>query len=111
MPLDLPTYHLEWRSDRIRYALTTLYLAFGAFVGTSLTLAFDALSGNRLVAVPTCLSILGVVLLLAASVNLVREAQRALMSNRQEVRFYRDLRAPRKVAEACASGPTPKTAA
>src|SRR6476469_934763 len=26
---------LEWRSDRIRIALTTLYLAFSTFVGTS----------------------------------------------------------------------------
>src|SRR3954464_8062447 len=29
---------LMWRGDRIRYALVALYLAFGAFVGTSLTL-------------------------------------------------------------------------
>ena len=32
---------LVWRSYRIRYALVALYLAFGAFVGTSLTLAID----------------------------------------------------------------------
>lgn len=93
--------HLEWRSDRIRYALTMLYLAFGSFVGTSLTLAVDALSGNRLVAVPTFLSITGVVLLLGASVNLVREAQRALQSNRLEVQFYRSLRQSRELAASC----------
>ena len=29
---------LVWRSDRIRYALVALYLAFGAFVGRSLAL-------------------------------------------------------------------------
>src|SRR5436853_5487827 len=28
---------LVWRSDRIRYALTMLYLALASFVGTSLT--------------------------------------------------------------------------
>src|SRR3954453_3202969 len=30
---------LLWRGDRIRFALTALYLAFGSFAGTSLTLA------------------------------------------------------------------------
>ena len=34
---------LEWRNERIRYALTTLYIAFTTFVGTSLVLAVDAL--------------------------------------------------------------------
>jgi len=43
---------LAWRGDRIRYALTMLYLAFASFVGTSLTLAIDTLIGNRLEAVP-----------------------------------------------------------
>ena len=93
--------HLEWRSDRIRYALTMLYLAFGSFVGTSLTLAIDALAGNRLPAIPTCLSIVGVILMMGASINLVREAQRALMSNRQEVRFFRELRDKRAADAAC----------
>src|SRR5882757_3292923 len=31
--------HLEWRSDRVRYALTFLYVAQSLFVGTSLLLA------------------------------------------------------------------------
>ena len=34
---------LECRSDRLRFALTALYLAFTSFVGTSLTLAIDAM--------------------------------------------------------------------
>ena len=34
---------LERRSDRLRFALTALYLAFTTFVGTSLTLAIDAM--------------------------------------------------------------------
>ena len=33
--------HLEWRSDRLRSAMTALYLALSSFVGTSLTLAID----------------------------------------------------------------------
>jgi hypothetical protein len=91
--------HLEWRSDRVRHALTMLYLAFGCFVGTSLMLALDVLAGNRLVAIPTLLAVAGITLLLGASINLVREARRALRTNRLEVRFYRDLHAKRRAAE------------
>src|SRR3954451_9966426 len=87
--------HLEWRSDRVRYALTMLYLAFGCFVGTSLMLALDVLFRNHLVGVPTLLAVTGVTLLLSASINLVREARRALLTNRLEVRFYRELQAKR----------------
>ena len=82
---------LVWRGDRIRYALTALYLAFGTFAGTSLTLAIDVWTGNRLVALPTLLAVLGVGLMLFACVNLVREAMEALRSNRLEIRFFRDL--------------------
>ena len=94
---------LEWRGDRIRYALTMLYLAFASFVGTSLTLAIDVLLDNRLVALPTALSVVGVGLLLMASVNLVREAHSALRSNRLEIAFFRDLQA-RRVADARCPG-------
>src|SRR3954465_7523231 len=45
------------RSDRIRYALTMLYLAFGSFVMTSLGLAVDVLFENRLAVVPTGLAL------------------------------------------------------
>ena len=79
------------RSDRIRYALTMLYLAFGSFVMTSLGLGIDVLFQNRLVALPTGLAMLGVSLMLGACVNLVREALEALGSNRLEIRFYQDL--------------------
>jgi Protein of unknown function (DUF2721) len=84
------------RSDSIRYALVMLYLAFSSFVGTSLSLALDVLAGNRLVAVPTLLAVVGVGLMLGACVNLVREAREALRSNRLEVQFHRDLNARRK---------------
>jgi len=88
--------HLEERSDRVRTALTLLYLALSAFVGTSLALAADTTLGSRLPALPTALAVLGVGLLFAATVNLTREARRALRSNRQEVRFHHDLRARRR---------------
>jgi hypothetical protein len=82
---------LEWRNDRIRYALTTLYVAFTTFVGTSLILAAVALLGNRLIALPIILAVTGVALLLFASVNLALEALEALRTNRLEIRFYREL--------------------
>jgi Protein of unknown function (DUF2721) len=82
---------LERRSDRLRFALTALYLAFTLFVGTSLTLAIDTLLNNWLLVLPTLLAVVGVGLLLFASVNLVLEALEALRSNRLETGFYRDL--------------------
>lgn len=90
---------LEWRGDRIRYALTMLYLALSSFVGTSLGLAVDVLLGNTFVAIPTALSVIGVSLMLTSSVNLVREARAALRGNRLETRFYRGLQERRESAE------------
>lgn len=87
---------LVWRGDRIRYALVMLYLAFGAFVGTSLFLAIDVWTGNNIGALPTLLATVGVALMLGACVNLVREALESLRSNRTEVDFYRVLHARRK---------------
>lgn len=89
---------LVWRAQRIRYALMTLYLAFGAFVGTSLTLALDVWTARHsLILLPTLLAILGVFLMLTACVNLVREALEALRGNRLELRFYHDLQTRRRV--------------
>jgi hypothetical protein len=96
---------LERRNDRIRYALTTLYIAFTTFVGTSLTLAVDALVSNRLVALPIVLAVAGVSLLLFASVNLALEALEALRTNRLEIRFYREL-FDRRLADAPALAST-----
>jgi hypothetical protein len=98
--------HLEGRSDRIRQALGMLYLSFASFVGTSLTLAIDTLIGNKHLtsALATSLSVCGVVLMLMATINLVLEAQAALASNRQEIRFYRDLQARREAEGGCHGG-------
>jgi hypothetical protein len=82
---------LQQRSDVLRFALTALYLAFSSFVGTSLALALDTMLSMSLVALPTLLAVVGVGLLLFASVNLVREALSALRSNRLEIRFYHEL--------------------
>jgi hypothetical protein len=62
------------------------------FVGTSFTLAVDALIGNYLTALPTTTAMIGVLLLLLASVQLTREAHAALLSNNVEISFYRELR-------------------
>ena len=99
--LDFPAHRLEHIHDQMRRLETTqrpppvridgIYLAFTTFVGTSLTLAIDAMLENWLVALPTLLAVIGVGLLLFASVNLVLEALEALRSNRLETRFYREL--------------------
>ena len=90
---------LQRRSDLLRFALTALYLAFSSFVGTSLALALDTMLSMSLVALPTLLAVVGVGLLLFASVNLVREALAALRSNRLEIRFYRELHELRRRAK------------
>jgi hypothetical protein len=94
--VDAELHTLEWRSARVRVALTLLYMALCAFVGSSLVIGFDVLAGHRIYGLPTLLALLGVALLLAASVNLSREALRALRSSRDEVRFHRDLLARRR---------------
>lgn len=86
------------RSDLIRYALTLLYLAMSMFVGTSLTMAVDALLEHPIIAVPTTLAIMGVSLMFAACVLLVRETRIALRNNRLEILFYQKLRNQRKHA-------------
>ncbi len=88
---------LEWRAGRVRLALTLLYLALSAFVGTSLTLALDTLLGSPALGLPTTLAVVGVALMLAASVNLTREAHRALRSSHNEIDFHHALLARRAV--------------
>jgi hypothetical protein len=91
--------HLQTRSDRLRAAMTALYLAFSSFVGTSLTLAIDDWLRNRLGALPTLLAIVGVGLMLYASINLVREALQSLGGNRRDIQFYRELNERRQAAQ------------
>lgn len=104
--LDFPVERLDhfsvqvgkllWRSDRIRLALTLLYLALAMFVGTSLTIAVHVLLGSNVFALPTTLAISGVLLLLVASVQLTREAHAALRANREELEFFQGLRRRRQ---------------
>lgn len=87
---------LLWRSNRIRLALTLLYLALAMFVGTSLTIAFHVLVGSSVFPLPTTLAITGVLLLLIASAHLTREAHASLRANREELEFYQELRRKRQ---------------
>jgi hypothetical protein len=82
---------LIWRSDRIQFALTSLYVSFALFVGTSLALAINAWTGERLAIVPECLAVFGVGTMMAACAQLVLEAIVALRGNRLEVQFQRAL--------------------
>ena len=82
---------LQGRSDRAMAAVTLLYTAFGCFAATSMTIAIDSVTGHRIASLPTLFAIVGVALLLAASVNLVVEARTALRSNDLEVQFFFEL--------------------
>lgn len=91
------------RADHVRVALALLYLAFGSFCGTSLTLALDVWLHNRIRFLPTALAIVGVCLLFVASIRMVLEAMQALRGNDLEMRFYRGLEARRGAGQSPSS--------
>ncbi|KFN46312.1 DUF2721 domain-containing protein [Arenimonas composti] len=68
------------RAHLVLRACLMLYLALGAFVGTSLMLAIDALTGFRVFYLPTGLAIVGVVCLLGASLSLGAEVSLSVRS-------------------------------
>lgn len=63
------------RSKLVLASLRLLYGAISAFVGTSLGIAIDSLTGYPLTILPTALAVVGVLLMLAASINLGLEAR------------------------------------
>lgn len=75
------------RARLVLNACRSLYLALGAFVGTSLALAVDAFTHFRLPLLPTGLAILGVLCLLIASIFLGREVSLSVRSFDQELDF------------------------
>jgi HAMP domain-containing protein len=83
--------NLQGRNRRILVTVSELYLAFGAFVGTSLSIAIDSATGRHLDGLPTFFAVAGVVLLLLASMNLVAEVRIATRTNHLEVEFYHEL--------------------
>ncbi len=63
------------RSRLVLVSLRLLYGAVSAFVGTSLGIAIDSLVGYRLGMLPTLLAVVGVLLMLVASICLGLEAR------------------------------------
>lgn len=72
-----------------------LYVAISFFVGTSLTVAGDAVLGYRFGALPTALAALGVIAMFAASLLLAREASLAVSAVNDEM-DHRHRRANRR---------------
>jgi len=73
------------RSRYVLHACVLLYFAVGAFVGTSLALAVDAFSGQRLPLLPTALAVIGVLCLLVACIYLGLEVSLSVRSFDEEL--------------------------
>jgi len=66
-------------------ALQMLYAAMSAFVGTSLAIAVNQFTGYRLDLLPTFLAVLGVLLVLASSILMGKEARMGLSTLDAEI--------------------------
>ena len=89
-PRDQPARELQilrhrQRSTYLLRACLYLYCALGSFIGTSLALAVDTLSGNRFSALPTIIGIVGMLFLLGAVFYLGREVFAAVKSFDEEI--------------------------
>ena len=73
------------RSRYVLRACVMLYAAVGSFVGTSLALAVDAFSGQKLPLLPTGLAVIGVLCLLVACVYMGLEVSLAVRSFDEEL--------------------------
>jgi hypothetical protein len=66
--LNLQIKRHRTRSSYILRACLLLYFALGSFIGTSLAMALDLLSNNRLQYLPTIMGVIGVLNMLIACV-------------------------------------------
>ena len=73
------------RSRYVLRACVMLYAAVVSFVGTSLALAVDAFSGQKVPLLPTALAVLGVLCLLVACVYMCLEVSLAVGSFDEEL--------------------------
>ena len=73
------------RSQIILRGSQLLYIAISFFVGTSLTVAGDAVLGYRFGVLPTALAALGVLAMFAASLLLARESSMAVFAINEEM--------------------------
>ncbi len=92
---DEPTRELQILRHRMRStfllrACLYLYCALGSFIGTSLALAVDTLSGNRISMLPTIMGIAGMCFLLGAVFYLGREVFAAVKSFDDEIKAEMD---------------------
>jgi hypothetical protein len=78
------------RARMVLVALQLLYAAISAFVGTSLAIALDQFLIYSLAGVPTALAVVGVLLLLVASILLGREARIGVNMLDAEVQWEKD---------------------
>ncbi len=90
-PRDQPSRELQiqrhrQRSTYLLRACLYLYCALGSFIGTSLALAVDTLSGNRFSLLPTIIGIVGMCFLLGAVFYLGREVFAAVKSFDDEIK-------------------------
>lgn len=83
--LDLQIARHRRRSRYVLHSCVMLYAAVGCFVGTSLALAVDAFSGQRLPLLPTALAVIGVLCLLVASFYMGLEVTLAVRSFDEEL--------------------------
>jgi hypothetical protein len=83
--LDMQIARHRRRARYVLHACVMLYAAVGSFVGTSLALAVDAFSGQRLPLLPTALAVIGVLCLLVACVYLGLEVSLAVRSFDEEL--------------------------
>ena len=82
---DLRIRRHRRRAHLVLRACQMLYIALGCFVGTSLTLAVNAFLRYHLDVLPTVLAIVGVVVLLGASLLLGMEVSLAVRSFDEEL--------------------------
>lgn len=73
------------RSDYLLRACLLLYCGLGSFIVTSLALAIDAFSGNRIAYLPTAFGLLGMMFLFAAACFLGREVWASVKSFEIEI--------------------------
>ena len=83
--LDRQIARHRQRSRYVLHACVMLYVSVGLFVGTSLALAVDALSGSRLPVLPTALAVVGVLCLLVACLYMGLEVTLAVRSFDEEL--------------------------
>lgn len=75
------------RGHYVLKALTALYVAFTAFVGTSLAIAVDFISNHRFMMLPVLTALTGVVLLLIACGFLLSEVRLAVRVLERDTAF------------------------